>query len=207
MSRAASTSSADGVAALDALAARLLAVAPGRVAVTRGAEEVDEILRLRSRQAAAWGRGTVAERDAHDARAIHIGAWTGDALAGAMRLVLPAPDRPLPVEEDFGLVVEPRGAVAEAGRLVVAPEHRGDPAHGLWGALFARAWTELRARDLSVLAGAASPRMVERLRALGLPFEALGPAREHVGEHRQPVRLDPAGGNPRWYAGADRVTR
>jgi N-acyl-L-homoserine lactone synthetase len=138
------------------------------------------------------------ERDVHDARAVHVGAWAGGTLAGAMRLVLPAPGRLLPVEEDFGVTVEPRGAVAEAGRLVVAPERRGDPDHRLWGALFACTWTELRARGLTVLAGAASPRMVERLRALGLPFEVLGPAREHWGELRHPVRLDPAQGRPHW---------
>jgi N-acyl-L-homoserine lactone synthetase len=199
MSPGASTSPADGVAALDALAARLLAAAPGRVAVARGEDEVDEVLRLRGRQAAAWGRGSAAERDPYDDAALHVGAWVDGALAGAMRLVLPTAGRRLPVEADFGLVVEPRGAVAEAGRLVVAPERRGDPAHVLWGALFARAWIELRARGLTVLAGAATPRMVERLRALGLPFEILGPVRDHVGEARHPVRLDPARGAPRWY--------
>jgi hypothetical protein len=41
--------------------------------------------------------------------------------------------------------------------------------------------------------------MVERLRALGLPFEVLGPAREHWGRPRHPVRLDPANGRPRWH--------
>jgi hypothetical protein len=75
-----------------------------------------------------------------------------------------------------------------------------DPAHRVWGALFARAWLELQARRLSVLGGAASPAMVARLRALGLPFEILGPAREHHGEPRHPVRLDPGGGDPRWFA-------
>ena len=44
--------------------------------------------------------------------------------------------------------------------------------------------------------------MVERLRALGLPFEILGPAREHWGEQRHPVRLDPARGRPGWYESA-----
>jgi hypothetical protein len=205
MSPAASTSSADGVAALDALAARLLAGAPGRVAVARGAEELDAIVRLRERQVAAWGGAPAPARDPYDAGALHVGAWTEDELAGAMRLVLPVPGRPLPVEADFGLVVEPRGAVAEAGRLVVAPEHRGDPAHAVWGALFARTWAELRARGLGVLAGAATPRMVERLRALGLPFEVLGPARPHVGELRHPVRLDPGQGSPRWYVAPDSV--
>jgi hypothetical protein len=57
----------------------------------------------------------------------------------------------------------------------------------------------MRSRGYSVLAGAAAPRTIERLRALGLPFEILGPARRHWGEERHPVRLDPAHGAPRWF--------
>jgi hypothetical protein len=93
----------------------------------------------------------------------------------------------------------PRGAVVEAGRLVISRTYRGDPAHRIWGALFARAWLSLRARGCFVLAGAASPRMVERLRALGLPFEILAPARPHWGEERHTVRLDPSHSRPQWF--------
>jgi hypothetical protein len=193
-------------APLDALSRRLLAAVPGlRVAVATGVGERAEIFGLRRRHlvGAGWARPedvpTRDERDAHDAHALQIGAWRDDVLVGAIRLVLPGPGRKLPVEEEFRLRVEPVGAVGEAGRLVIAPEHRGDPAHRAWGALFARTWLELRARDLSVLAGAASATMVERLQALGLPFEVLGPAREHAGEPRLPVRLDPARSAPRWY--------
>jgi N-acyl-L-homoserine lactone synthetase len=205
MSPAASTSHTDGAAALDRLSERLLAAAPWRVAVAQTDAERRAILRLRHRQVVEGGWTDAPslpgglERDAHDADALHVGAWDGAALTGAMRLVLPVAGRRLPVEEAFGIEVEPRGAVAEAGRLVIAPERRGDPAHRIWGSLFARAWIELRARGLSVLAGAASPRMVERLTALGLPFEVLGPAREHWGEPRHPVRLDPARAEPRWF--------
>jgi hypothetical protein len=196
MSRDASTAELP----LDALSHRLLAAVPDlRVAVAQAGERA-AIHRLRREHILAAGWSRDGEYDAHDADALQIGAWRGEALVGAIRLVLPAPGRRLPVEEEFGLRVQPAGAVAEAGRLVIAPEHRGDPAHRAWGALLARAWLELRARRLAVLAGAASPAMVARLRALGLPFEILGPAREHHGEPRHPVRLDPAGGDPRWYA-------
>ena len=191
---------------LDALSARLLAAVPElRVAVADAGERA-AIYRLRREHivASGWERPEDlppdGEYDAHDARALQIGAWHDGALVGAIRLVLPAPGRRLPVEEELGVRVEPVGAVAEAGRLIIAAQHRGDPAHRAWGALFARAWLELRARRLSVLAGAASPVMVARLRALGLPFEILGPAREHWGELRHPVRLDPATGAPRWFA-------
>src|SRR5918912_1022619 len=116
-----------------------------------------------------------------------------------MRVVLPAPGLRLPVEDAFGVEVEPRGSVVEAGRLVIAPEHRGDPAHRIWGALFARAWLTVRGLGFSLLCGAASSGMVERLRVLGLPFEVIGPARRYWGERRVPVRLDPAAGDPRWF--------
>jgi hypothetical protein len=108
----------------------------------------------------------------------------------------------LPVEEGFNLDVEPRGAVTEAGRLVIVPEHRGDPSHRIWGALFARAWLTMRALGFSLLCGAASPGLVARMRTLGLPFEVIGPARRYWGELRVPVRLDPAAGDPRWFRAA-----
>jgi hypothetical protein len=191
-------SPADGIAALDGLCGQLLAaVADLRVAVADDRCERTAVAALRKREVGAD------DADVHDAEALHVAAWRAAELAGAMRLVLPNPDRPLPVEADFGLTIEPRGRVAEAGRLVVAPAFRGDPAHRVWGALFARTWLELRARGLHVLAGAASPRMVATLRGRGLPFEVLGPAREHWGVERHPVRLDPSAGRPRWFAGRD----
>jgi hypothetical protein len=194
-------SAVDGIAALDQLSQRLLEAVPDlRVALAITDAEREAVARVRRRhvQDAGWETD---DADAYDATALHIAAWRGGDLVGTMRLVLPGPDRRLPVEEDFGLAVEPRGKVAEAGRLVVAPEERGDPAHRIWGALFARTWLELRSHGCTVLAGAASPRMVRTLRGLGLPFEVLGPAREHRGRQRHPVRLDPSTARPRWFDG------
>ena len=197
---------ATGLTALDALSDRLLAAAASlRVAVAVTQAEREEAYRLRYAQVVGEGWVDPAdlpgglEVDAYDADALQICAWERDALVGTLRLVLPAAGRPLPVEAEFGIRVEPHGEVVEAGRLVIAPTYRGDPAHRTWGALFACAWTSMRARGYSVLAGAAAPRTVERLRALGLPFEILGPARLHWGEERHPVRLDPADGDPRWF--------
>jgi len=199
-----------GVAALDRLSDRLLAGGrPLRVAVAGDARERDAIFRLRHRQVVGHGwaghepLGDGIERDAHDAGALHVGAWDGEALVGTVRMVLPGPERRLPVEEAFDVTIQPRGEVVEAGRLVIAPAYRGDPAHRAWGALFALAWLSARARGFSVLGGAASPRMVARLRALGLPFEVLGPARRHWGVERHPVRVDPAAGSPTWFEGGD----
>jgi N-acyl-L-homoserine lactone synthetase len=212
MSRAASSSPAEpgtapaGVLALDRLSERLLAAAaPLRVAVAESAAEREATYRLRHAHVAASGAAAAgardgSEHDAYDAVAVPIAAWDGAALVGTVRLVFPAPDRPLPVEADFAVVLQPRGGVVEAGRLVIDPAHRGDPAHRAWGALFARAWLVMRSRGFAVLGGAASAGMVERLRAVGLPFEVLGPARLHWGERRHPVRLDPAGADPGWYA-------
>jgi N-acyl-L-homoserine lactone synthetase len=206
MSRDASTSPAEGgVAELDELARRLVAAAPElRVAVAAAGPERDAVHRLRRLQVRrlGWAAPDPAgrERDAYDRSAVHIGAWHGNELAGTVRLVLPASTRRLPVEAAFALDVEPRGAVVEVGRLVVAPAYRGDPAHRAWGALFGKAWLAVREHGFTVLAGAATPRMVTRLRALGLPFEVLAPARAYWGEERHPVRLEPASGSPRWYA-------
>ncbi|HEY7077249.1 MAG TPA: GNAT family N-acetyltransferase [Solirubrobacteraceae bacterium] len=194
-----------GVAELDRLSERLLAADAGvRVAPATTNGERQAAYRLRHEQVVhGWAHQEALadglERDAYDAEALHVLAWRGDAAAGTLRLVLPSAGRRLPVEAAFDLDIEPRGAVVEAGRLVIAPAFRGDPAHRIWGALFAHAWLSLRERGFSVLAGAASPRMVARLRALGLPFEILGPARPYWGEDRHPVRLDPAHGRPRWF--------
>jgi N-acyl-L-homoserine lactone synthetase len=193
-------------AELDRLSERLLAAAaPIRVALAATAADREAAYRLRYEQVVASGwapRETLppgAERDAYDAAALHVVAWDGDAAAGTLRMVLPAPGRRLPVEAAFDLDVEPRGVVVEAGRLVVAPGFRGDPAHRIWGALLARGWLSVRERGFSVLAGTASAGMVDRLRAVGLPFEILGPARPYWGEERHPVRLDPAHSRPGWF--------
>ena len=190
MSPADSPSPADppGVLALDALAARLADAVHLRVAAARG-EELEAVLALRRAFVLSHGWG---EPDVPDEHAVELAAWQGDALVGSIRLVLPAPGRLLPVEEEFALVVEPRGRVVEVGRLLIAEQFRGDPAHAAWGALFAHSWVEVRARGMAVMAGAASPGLVARYRALGLPFELLGPARTHRGTERHPVRLDPS---------------
>ena len=197
-----------GVAALDRLSEQLLAgAAPLRVAVAVGPDELDAVFRLRYQHVVArgWARprdlpGGL-ERDAYDEGASQIAAWDGDALVGTVRLVLPRAGRRLPVEDAYGVDVEPRGRVVDVGRLLIAERHRGEPSHRAWGALFARCWIETRSAGFTVLGGTATAAMVERFRALGLAFEILGPARLYWGEPRHPVRLDPdAGSRPTWFA-------
>jgi N-acyl-L-homoserine lactone synthetase len=196
-----------GAAALDRLAERLLAAAaPLRVDVARDARELEAVFRLRYEHVVAegWARADELpeglERDAFDGDATQIAAWDGEALVGTLRLVLPSEGRRLPVEEAFGVVLEPRGRVVDVGRLLIAERHRGEPAHRAWGALFARCWLEARAAGFTVLGGTATAGLVERFRALGLAFEILGPAQAYWGEERHPVRLDPdAGSRPTWF--------
>jgi hypothetical protein len=183
-------------AALDALAARLAGATPLRVAAATG-PEVDIVKSLRDQHVveAGWGDG-----DDPGDHEVAIAAWDGEALVGTIRLVLPRPGLRLPVEEAFDLDIEPRGNVVEIGRLLIPADRRGDPAHLTWGALFAHAWFEVRARGLGVLAGAAAAGLIARYHALGLPFEVLGPARRHWGEDRHPVRLDATRvTTPTWY--------
>jgi hypothetical protein len=192
-----SPADAPGVVALDTLAARLAGAAPLRVARAHGGE-LEAVLELRRAFVVSHGWG---EPDVPEEHAVELAAWDDDALVGTIRLVLPAPGRLLPVEEEFSLVVEPPGRVVEVGRLLIAEGFRGDPAHAAWGALFAQSWFEVRARGMAVMAGAAAPGLVARYRALGLPFEILGPARVHRGIERHPVRLDPAQiTDATWYA-------
>jgi N-acyl amino acid synthase FeeM len=202
-----SRADAPGLVALDALSRQLLAAAaPRRVEAATTAADLEAVHRLRYAHVIehGWARPEDhpdgLERDGYDQRAVQIAAWDAGRLAGSLRLVLPEPGAALPVEDAFGLVVEPRGAVVDVGRLLIAPGHRGDPAHTIWGALFGRAWLEARARGFTVLAGTATPEFIARYRAIDLVFELLGPARPYWGELRHPVRLDPSrDGAPGWF--------
>jgi hypothetical protein len=197
---------AAGVAELDRLAKELLAAAiPLRAGRASTSTELRSVYQLRCDQviAAGWAERSAfpagIERDPYDDRAVQVAVWDDDSLVGTLRVVLPVAGAPLPVENDFGIEAEPRGGVVEIGRLVVAPERRGDPGRTAWGALLGQAWLEVRSRGYVVVAGAASKGLVERFQSLGLPFEILGPARPHWGGTRHPVRLDGSDASPRWF--------
>jgi len=187
-----------GLARADLLARRIVAeAAPLRFAVAQSSAELEAAFRLRYRVviAAGWAQpeelADGLERDAYDDGAIHILAWDGEAMVGTTRLVLPTDQHPLPTEEAFDLAIEPRGGVADVGRICHAPGHR-EGHWRVWHGLLAQAWLELRARGLSQICAAMKASVLRAHRSLGLEGTILGAARPYWGEERYPVLIQPA---------------
>ena len=186
------------VADLTALAARALEhLAPLSLGLAAGPVERDAVLRMRFDCVVAEGWARAAdhpdgrERDDYDDdRAVYVVGRDGDALVASLRLVFPAPDRPLPTERDFGLRVRPTGRVAEVGRIIVAPAARPGRSHRLLGGLCARAWLELQHRGHDRAVSTAAPDVLDLYRALGMRVTVLGPAQEHWGAPRVPVQVE-----------------
>jgi N-acyl-L-homoserine lactone synthetase len=181
---------------LDEAARRLIdGGAPVRFDLTRSAAEREAVFRLRFDTVVEEGWTSAAtfpdglERDADDAAAVHVAGWHGSTLVAAARLVFPEPRRQLPTEREFELVIEPRNAVVDIGRAIVAPPYRSGQ-HTIFAALLARCWLEVRARGLHHLCGAATASRLARYRQFGLPLRVLGPARRYWGEERYPLFLD-----------------
>ncbi len=181
-----------GIAALDRLAEDQAGAVGLRLGVADSPAELIAAHRLRYRPAREHGQATAQdgadglERDAYDSRALQICAWEGDVVVGTLRLVLPMPGKALPVEEMFGVGVEPAGEVVDLGPPLVASE-LGERARTVADALLAQAWFETRARGYLVMGGIASSRLVARYRGLGLDVEVLARAGD-----RHAVRLDPS---------------
>jgi N-acyl-L-homoserine lactone synthetase len=125
------------------------------------------------------------ERDRYDDDAVHIIAWDEGTAMATGRLVLPGP---LPTEDLCGIRVEPRDQVVDIGRMTVArsQQHAG---HGVFVALLARLYLEVRARGFDVACGMMSHRMRSLVRLLGVQLEILGDERLYWGELRAPVRF------------------
>jgi GNAT superfamily N-acetyltransferase len=126
------------------------------------------------------------EHDAYDAHALHLLCWDGDAAIATGRLVLPP--HSLPTEDLCGIAIEPRGQVVDVGRMAVAPAYQGR-SHGVFLALLARLYTEVRGRGFTAGCGLVSARARSLMRLLGLPLEVLGAERLHWGQMRAPVRF------------------
>ena len=177
---------------LDALVGRVLATYPYRFTLV--ADDRDREVAYRIRYAAALDEGWIAardcpdglERDEHDATAVHVLGWDGSEAVSTGRLVFPP--HPLPTEQVAGLVVEPRGRVADVGRMSVLPTYRSYR-QAAFVALLCRLYLEMRAHGYDVACGLMSPRVRNLLRQLGLQLEVLGPDRTYWSEQRAPVRF------------------
>jgi N-acyl-L-homoserine lactone synthetase len=181
----------------DAVAKRVLELAaPVRIVASGRPSELEAILRLRFEVASEMGwigpdeALDGLERDAYDNGAVHVGAWDGERLVGTQRIVFPTPGGRTPLEEAFGLQVEPRSQVVHADRTAVVRDHRGDDRHLLLAALMARSWLICRSRGFHRCTGVVSDPILHIYREIGLEVAILGEAREYCGEFRFPTRFD-----------------
>ncbi len=126
------------------------------------------------------------ERDRYDEDAVHIIAWDEGTAIATGRLVLPP--GPLPTEDLCGIRVEPHDHVVDIGRMTVARSHQHS-GHGVFVALLARLYLEVRARGFDVACGMMSHRARSLVRLLGVQLEILGDERLNWGELRTPVRF------------------
>lgn len=131
------------------------------------------------------------ESDEYDEQALQIAAWDGGNLAGTLRLIPPQHDRPLPVETAYGLVVEPRGEVMGAGRVIVARPYR-DAEHRVLGGLSGTAWLLMREHGFRWAAGTATREILDLFDHLGFEVVVLGDPQTYWGEERYPIRMGAA---------------
>jgi len=181
-----------GPVGLDGVAAGLVARAGFRFTVAAHEAERDAAYRLRARAIVESGWQPAGdfpdgrERDAYDARAIHIVGWDAGTIVATGRIVLPP--GALPTEAACAIAIEPAGHVADVGRMAVARAYQ-DPRHPAFVALLARLYLEVRARGFDLACGMMSPRARSLLRLLGVRLEVLGDDRPYCGEARAPVRF------------------
>lgn len=187
-------------ARLDVLALEWMnAALPVDFRVARNEKEHEAVYRLRYEVVAAHGWADPAqlpahsERDAHDARALHVIGWDEERLVAAARLVFPLPGHRLPTEEAFEVNVGPRGRVVNVDRVIVAGDRR-TRGHALFRGLLGYCWREIRGRGFVTWTGVASAGMIRLYHSLGIQPAVLGPSRPYWGEERYPIRFDPGCG-------------
>jgi N-acyl-L-homoserine lactone synthetase len=191
---------ADILTTADGMARRALAgLAPLRLAVAQTDAEREVAFRLR--YGAVVDRGWRSpedlagqrERDQYDEDALQLVAWDGDTAIGCARLVLPTPGLLLPTEAAFGILVEPRGEIVDAGRFVVT-RGRGDGGHRILLGLISLLWLTARERGYSLVCSAfASRSAIHLYDRLGFRTEVLAPPMVVWGEERFPLLWDGAG--------------
>jgi len=130
------------------------------------------------------------ERDAYDERAAHILALDDGKLIGTSRLVFPQPGSRLPTEEAFDLVFEPKGEVADIGRVCVAPSYRGQNWR-IFSALVSQTWIEMRNRGCTCALAAITPSTARVYTSWGLKLKVLGSPSNQWGKERYPALISP----------------
>ncbi len=186
----------DALAAVDEIARGVIALAPP-VAFTVATTQREHEAAFRLRNLVAVREGWIGadafpdglEHDDYDDAAVQLVGLDGADVVATARLVLPSPERALPMETFFGITVEPAGRVVELGRQSIEPGHRRRD-HTLFYALLGCAWLEARRRGFDVLGGLASAAMLERYSEMGFDMTVLGPAKHYWGEDRHPIRFD-----------------
>jgi N-acyl-L-homoserine lactone synthetase len=178
---------------LDALVDDILARCGLHFSLAVDAADRAAAYRLRAEAVLAQGWAAPAdlpgglERDAYDERALHLLGRDDDGSIVATGRIVPPPG-PLPTEVVCGIVVPPRGRVADVGRMVVARSHRSHR-NGAFLALLARLYREVQSQGCVAGCGLVSAPAQALMRLLGLPLERLGDERPYWGEPRAPVRF------------------
>lgn len=181
-----------GVGLLDGLVERILSGSAYRFTLAAGPEDLHAAYRIRATASIEAGWASPAafpeglERDTFDPVAVHVLGWDGDTPVCTGRLVFPP--GPLPTEAACGLVIEPRGAVVDVGRMAVLRSHQTF-GHGTFLALLCRLYAEMRAAGYEVACGMMAGPARSLVDRLGLHLEELGPERLHGGQLRAPVRF------------------
>ncbi len=165
--------------ALDLLSRNLIdKAAPVRFEVAQSTPAREAAFRLRYQ--ALVDRGAIKpeempdglERDDQDDRAIQVVGWDGNTAIATGRLVTPVPDQPLPTEQAFGLVIEPRGEVIDIGRYTVSRDYAQKEGRFFVGML-GFCWLEYR--------------------RIGFIVTELAPPHSYYGEDRYPCWYDVVG--------------
>jgi hypothetical protein len=184
---------------LDALATDILGRCGYRFTIATDAAARDLAYRLRYEAVIEQGWASEAdlparrECDEFDERAIHVMCWDGEHAVATGRLVLPP--LPLPTERICGITIEPRGQVADVGRMSVARSHQSHR-HGVFLALLARLHVEVRRQGYETACGLMTARARSMMRLLGVRLEVLAEERPYWGELRSPVRFAISGEAP-----------
>ncbi|MCA1680858.1 MAG: GNAT family N-acetyltransferase [Actinobacteria bacterium] len=183
----------------DSVAARILDQVPFRLGRARTVAQIEEMQRLRAETMIEMGWASSEdfpdglERDAHDERAIHVGAWDGAQMIGVSRVILPDARGRLPIETDFGVELPAGCELVEIGRVLIVPARRGEGRRALSTALFAHCWREMRTIGYTELVANLPAKLIDVYRGVGFQIEPLGPGRWIWGEERHPVRFDVLG--------------